>query len=229
MADLILFNGTVSVEKSPTTNYSRPMQRIAKIISGLCHPIFVPLLAVLCFFFCSPFSLIHTSTAYRWVVIGMTAISTILLPVSAWIYMRYQGKWIDLFVVKQGERWLLYLISLVSYLTWIFMLRQAHATPLMVAAMSAFLINLLVMLVNFRWKISAHAASSGGVFGVVCGMSYSFYMNSPLVLCVLLLLSLSVLLSRLILQAHTPWQVVAGFYLGATVAFSVVTLYYAFL
>lgn len=205
------------------------MKTVAKIISIVFHPILLPLYGVFCFFFCSPFALLPASIFYKWGVVLLTLSNTILIPLLAWLYLRYKNKITDYFLVARSERFPLYFASLIAYLIWFIALIKLYLFPIIAAALAAIVINILVMLVNMWWKISAHAAAWGGLFGVVCGISYAYSIFSLPLLCVLLLISLVVMIARLVLNAHTPWQLVAGFYLGSIVAFGIVVGYLVFM
>jgi hypothetical protein len=71
-----------------------------------------------------------------------------------------------------------------------------------------------LIIINFWWKISAHACGVGTLCGMVFSMSY-FFCNNPIMLFGAVLLTAGlVTTSRLILKAHTLGQITAGFFDG---------------
>ena len=97
------------------------------------------------------------------------------------------------------------------------------------AALAIVLINLIVMLINLRWKVSAHAAACGGVVGVITAISYLLYLNPVWLVCMSLVYSLVVMLARLLLEEHTPLQLIVGFFVGVGGAWMAYVISYSFL
>jgi membrane-associated phospholipid phosphatase len=73
---------------------------------------------------------------------------------------------------------------------------------------------LIVLLVNLKWKISAHLCSIGGMFAFIIGMSYRFSLNPVWLIVALLLISSIVAVARIELEQHTLAQTLTGFAVG---------------
>jgi len=69
-------------------------------------------------------------------------------------------------------------------------------------------------IINLKWKVSAHMTGIGGLLGAL--ISTSILLEVDLISYVILSIFVSGLIasSRLILNAHTPLQLIAGFFLG---------------
>ena len=86
----------------------------------------------------------------------------------------------------------------------------------------------LILIINKKWKISAHLTGMGGFLGGVL----SYYLSigsipSTGFLCALLGISLLLMYARLWLNAHSSGQVVAGWLMGIICTFVPnVILYY---
>jgi len=79
---------------------------------------------------------------------------------------------------------------------------------------------LIIVLINLKWKISAHAAGIGGLSGAIFGVCYRTAINPVWLLVLFLFISGVVSLSRLELKAHTPGQVLAGYVVGFIMVFT---------
>jgi len=79
---------------------------------------------------------------------------------------------------------------------------------------ASILVQISLIVVSLKWKISAHSAAIGGLIGGVSALSFRLHENAILVLSLLILVAGLVATSRLILLKHTNTQVYAGFSLG---------------
>ena len=84
---------------------------------------------------------------------------------------------------------------------------------------------LILTIITVFWKISIHSAAIGGVVGFIfaLGMIHPI-VNFTFILAFIILIAGLVIYSRLMLNAHTPWQVYAGAVLGFLVCF--MSIYY---
>ncbi|MBO7234565.1 MAG: phosphatase PAP2 family protein [Paludibacteraceae bacterium] len=156
---------------------------------------------------------------------------TIVFPALVVWWMKRVGAVSDIFVRERKERTALYVATIILYFAWFYSLwRLARMSHMAVAATLAIVvINILVMLINLRWKVSAHAAACGGVVGVLTAISYLLYFNPVWLVCLSLVYSLLVMLARLILDEHTPLQLIVGFYVGVGGAWMAYVISYTFL
>lgn len=70
------------------------------------------------------------------------------------------------------------------------------------------------MIINLKWKISAHLCSVGGMFAFIIGVSYKMAINPLGLIIAALIISALVGISRVELKAHTPSQALCGFIVG---------------
>ncbi len=78
----------------------------------------------------------------------------------------------------------------------------------------AFVALIIVFIVNFFWKISAHTTAMGGLTAFAVYLSVVYTLNAYVTVCALFLLSGIVAWARLILRCHSLSQLAAGFALG---------------
>ena len=190
-------------------------KRIAQVISVVFYPLFIPTYA---------FAILLTMPAYfsalmpvnaKWMVVGIVFLTTCILPTLAIIAMIKTGIVTTRYLSKREDRTMPYIVSIIFFYLTYYLLKKLQISPVYYYFMiGATLLNILVMGINFIWKISSHTASIGALAGMMLGLSYflgTFYFT---------LVALSLLMAgitgyaRLKLQAHTPAQVYAGFLLG---------------
>lgn len=190
-------------------------KRVAQVISVVFYPLFVPTYA---------FAILLTMPAYfsalmppsaRWLVLGLVFVTTCVLPTLFIIVMIKSGMVSTTYLTKREDRTMPYIVSIIFFYLTYYVLKRLQISPVYYYFMiGATLLNIIVMGINFMWKISSHMASVGALAGMMVGLSYflgTFYFG---------LIALSILIAgltgfaRLKLQAHTPAQVYSGFALG---------------
>jgi len=196
------------------------MKRIHQIISLVFQPLLMPTYAMLLLMNMEIFILLPL----RWrliAIIGTFIFTGVLPALPIWLMMR-RGDVNDLFISKREERTMPYLFSFMAYVFWALFMWRTLQFPMFIVAMgmgSAVSIFIIVF-INLKWKISAHAAGMGGLCGSVFGVCYRTAINPVWFFAVILLISGLVALSRLELKAHTPGQVLAGFVVGFIMVFT---------
>jgi len=190
-----------------------------KIISFVFQPLLMPTFGIFMLVNMDVFSVF--SVAWKWIAIGGTFLFTGLGPASPILIMMGRGKIKDLYISKKEERTLPYVFSLLSYVFWTYFLWQTLHFPLFLVAVGigSTISILLIILINLKWKISAHLASVGGVVGGVFGISYRMAINPLWFFVLVLTIAALVALSRIELKAHSPEQTLAGFTIGFLAVF----------
>ena len=75
------------------------------------------------------------------------------------------------------------------------------------------------LLINLHWKISIHMIGVGGILGAVLGMAQGLFIELLWPVIIIVLLSGMLGTARLMLKAHNPLQIYAGFLLGFAAMF----------
>ena len=144
-------------------------------------------------------------------------LSSFLFPAS-FIYYLYTIKLIPSLLLEQREsRQLPYLITALLYmaLAYMFYKKLPDLVELPICFASISLSILLVWIINFRWKISAHATGAGGVLAGLFALSIVRKTDSLLIFIIIfIILTGLICAARLRLNAHSPWQIIAGLALG---------------
>jgi membrane-associated phospholipid phosphatase len=198
-------------------------KRIAQVISVLFYPLFVPTYA---------FAILLTMPAYfsaimptpaKWMVIGLVFFITCILPTLFFIVMIKSGIVSTSWLSKREDRTLPYIVSIIFFYLAYYILKQLQISAVYYYFMiGATMLNILVMGINFLWKISSHMASIGALAGMIVGLSYFLGTSYFGLIAVILMVSGLIGYARLKLQAHTPAQIYSGFLLGF---FTIVALF----
>ena len=158
---------------------------------------------------------------WKWVAVIGTFVFTGILPAVPILLMMRRGEVNDLFISERKERTMPYMFSLLSYVFWVLFLYRTLQFPTFIIAMgigSASSI-FVILLINTRWKISAHMAGIGGLAGSIFAVCYRTAINPVWFLAFILFVSALVALSRMELKAHSTGQILAGYLLGFLMIF----------
>ena len=189
------------------------MKLIAQILSVLFHPLLVPVFALLQMNFL-PFFYPGADSLRHVLIFG--SMFVLVVPPTIWYFLLYKLKVIKSWkATTRKERIWPYLFTILSYILvsviCYFLDVDYGFSQLWQGATIALLV---VFIVNFFWKISAHATGMGSWTGMLIFLSiYNGYFLLFQIIVVILSSGL-IGWSRLKLEAHTPQQVFFGYLLG---------------
>jgi membrane-associated phospholipid phosphatase len=186
---------------------------IARLISLVFTPFYLPLVGLIALFTFSYLSLLPT--AYRLLVLALVYVFTILAPTFLiHFYRRLQG-WTRLELGQKRRRMVPYIISILCYTgcIWLFnRLNIYHFVSSIVLA--GLVVQIVCAIINIWWKISTHTAGIGGVAGGLNAFAYYFGFNPVWWLSIVLVIAGILGSSRMILRQHSLAQVLIGFAVG---------------
>lgn len=193
----------------------------SRVLSIIFTPFYLPLVAMVALFLFSYLSLL--SWNYKFSVLLIVYIFTILLPTMLiHFYRKYQG-WTMLKLISREGRMVPYVISIICYFSCFYLMSHLHFPHFMSSiVVAALIIQIICAIVNVWWKISIHTAAIGGITGGMLAFAEIFGYNPLWWLCVLLVLAGLVGTGRMILRQNSLHQVVYGFLIGTLVAFAVI-------
>ena len=186
---------------------------IAKLLSRLLHPIFIPTitLAIISTKF---LNIIILSNQLNIIIIG-TVIFTLLFPLLSILYLLFTKRIKSLQIEEKEERILPILFTIIWMLIGYYFLGNIlEYAPVVNSIYLGMIATLgITLLITKYWKISLHMAAIGGCFGVFLNLQYIY---GGVINYVIFILILSGLLgySRAILKAHNMRQIYSGFLLG---------------
>lgn len=200
---------------TPDEGATRAVDWISHILSWVLVPLLMPVYGMLMIFHLSILEIapLGTRLAFTGVVLG---IDVVLPMVTFWV-LRKMGLVDDIGLNERKERLIPYIITLACLGgTAVFMSHKGApmwVTMFFAGGAVGALINLLV---NFRWKISAHAAGIAGIVALLVRILKDGYPETAVFTWLIIWICLTGLLgsARVWLGRHTVWQVVAGYAVG---------------
>jgi len=201
------------------------MKIVFQIISIIFHPIFIPLYCAVIFLN----SVFYTKT-YKIFILGTIVIFTCIIPILFMFYKYLTGSISNFYVKERKKRTPIYIVSFVSYVLCVVSLMRLQiieTAPFFLLVFVSSLVGvLLITVVNFKWKISAHSCGAGVLCGSVFAFAYYFSANPVLLFCIVIFIAGTIINARLALKAHTLGQVTAGFFVG--LIFSILPMVFYF-
>lgn len=199
------------------------MRKIAHLISAVLHPLFMPIVSV------------YIAYTFDWFINGsltgdqmqiiylIVAFSTIVFPAVNILLLKWYGVVRSLTMERRAERNAPFISTMFFYALGYYMLRKgALPESLFSILVGCMAVLLLITVINFKWKISAHAAGAFGVIGVVIALFQVHSFGNIILLSIVLLFGGMVITSRLILGVHTPAESYSGAALGFLIMYSFV-------
>jgi membrane-associated phospholipid phosphatase len=191
----------------------------AKIISVLFHPLLLPtyLVLVLHYFFPAMLSL---KAEYSYTIIGLIFVFTFVLPSINLITLRYFGSIASLTLESRQQRVLPFTFIALLYLlvTFLFYAKlpfSQNFNKLMVIISALVVISLIITLF---YKVSVHSMAVSGGLGILLPLNQLTEQDNLLwPTAGLILIAGLVMSSRLLLNAHTPREIMVGSVVGVSV------------
>ncbi|MBN2166556.1 MAG: phosphatase PAP2 family protein [Marinilabiliaceae bacterium] len=182
--------------------------------SVLFHPMLMPLYGFF-LIFNSGTHISFISLGHRSMIYAIIFASSCALPLTMLILFR-QLNFIKTFRLESNrERIILVFFTGVFYFLGYLILKKLHLPLFLYKFILGSLLALyLSLIITLWWKISLHMIGIGGITGAIVALSISMGLGISVVIITLIVISGIVGASRLYLNAHTPLQVFAGFFLG---------------
>ena len=186
---------------------------VARVISTIFHPLMLPTLGFLLLFNSGFYFSILPWSVERFILL-VVFLSTCILPAFCIGLLSLNPKF-DLNMEKNIDRVLpLILSSLFYYLGYLILQRLPVFPIYKLFIIASILVQIALLVISLKWKISAHSAAIGGLLGAFFGLSFRLHENPMIILIILVLLAGTIGSARLILGKHTRAQIYAGFLLG---------------
>lgn len=201
-------------------------KRLAKIISFVFHPLFLPTYLIASLIYMNAFFALVIPGDARLKIILLVFMTSALFPMMV-LFGMYRFRLVtSMRMDSREERLYPYVATAIFFFLTYYLVWKANLSPVFYyCLLGASILALLTLLINFRWKISAHTVSMGGVIGAFFGL------QSVLLIDMLPQISISILIAGLVGYArlkaakHTQAQVYAGYLIGFVVLYLLI-LYY---
>lgn len=191
------------------------MRQAAWFFSALLHPLFQPFYLTLLMYAFQPVSLIAYSNQNFVILAGLVLLYTVLFP-ALLIWIRYkQRKISDIQISSSEERTIPYLFTLIMMLLLLFTFHRLRLPTLLFSALLGATFSIAAtLIINLRWKISAHTVGMGGLLIFLILIQDQLTIQMTGMIPISLLIAGIVGTSRLYLKAHSLSQVAAGYLVG---------------
>lgn len=191
----------------------RTLIRTAKVISAIFTPFSIPFLAFLFLFIFSYLRIMPLQ--YKLIVLGVVYCFTILMPTLTIFIFRKINGFSPEELAERKKRYVPFILTITSYVFCLLMMHRLNIPWYMTGIILAALVMMVIcVIVNLKWKLSEHMAGAGAVVGGLVAFSALFGYNPVWWLCVFILVAGILGTARIILQHHTPGEVMGGFIVG---------------
>jgi hypothetical protein len=202
------------------------MRAAANFFSWVLQPLLMPLYGTAIFLTLPFYAFRLMPDAMKWYVIICNSLFTFLLPVIMILLMLKLGivKTVEL-ENREDRRYPLLVTIIFHAANYYFLTRVPLPSLYYLFLLSGIFSLLLTLIVSKYWKISMHMTGIGGLCGSLLLCAIVWPIDVRWMLAGLFLAAGIVGSSRLILNAHTPAQVGAGFGAGLLPQLAILLIY----
>ncbi|MGJ5641741.1 hypothetical protein [Formosa sp. S-31] len=184
-----------------------------KSISYIFHPLFMPFACVLFYFSKSPRYIPFELIKYK---VFSLFILTIIIPLLSTLVLKLLGRVDTIQLSRAKER----ILPLLIYTALLFIIIKRVILPEDFIELYYFFIGIIfstltcVILLLVNYKASIHIMALSGLFMFFIALSVHFHINIIGSIALISILLGATATSRLQLRAHTPQELVMGFFIG---------------
>ncbi len=188
---------------------------IAILLSVVFHPIFVNLLCLLSLLYWHPFVDASLSSDGKLFYTLYVFITTAMIPLLLVVARKFMGYSKSVMLENADERHVPYISSACANLFGCYLfLKIGTPKPLQALLLAQATISVLLLIINFRTKISAHATCLGCLIGVFLAISPIAFIDMRVPIVMAFIVAGITASARVFLQAHSLAQIYSGFALG---------------
>lgn len=197
------------------------MKQVAKFISVVFHPLLLTTYLVIILSYYFP-SMLMIRKENRMVIVGLVFVFTFVLPAVNLVMLRAFGNIQSLTLQSRRERILPFVFISMFYVLFTFLFYfklpfSANFEKLMMIVSALVVVSLMITLF---YKISIHSIAMGGGIGILLPLNQVTEQMSLLwPTAFTILVTGLVMSSRLVLDAHSPREVMYGGVVGFVVGF----------
>lgn len=201
---------------------------LANLVSYLFHPLLMMTYAVVIYYTAFPYVRIVSNWKQTGIRVLLFFILTFVIPGLSTLLLVRSRRLRNMQLDERSDRMIPILYTAMMYLVVYFMLRNQQVPDFIkVFLLGTISALLLAGTINLKWKISLHTIGIGGLTGAILAAWFHIGRGDIRVLSLLFFLCGLVGFSRLVLGAHRPGEVYAGYLLGFLIQF-VAIFFFAF-
>ena len=199
------------------TGVKNRIREIARALTVIFHPVFVPLYGLL-IIFSSPTLLSFIPAAMKRVLLIVVFTNNILIPLSLTAILYARGAIKTFNARDRNERVVLLTFAMLMYtITALVLLRMQVPSLFKAYFISIAIVTLITLIITAFYRISLHASGIGGLLALVVFMMILYDIRSVWQLITVILAGGLVMSSRLYLDDHSPAEVWLGLLAGTAV------------
>ena len=204
-------------ENSAIHGDNHRLKRVAKMLSVVFHPLFIPLYGLL-IIYSSPTLLSFIPLQVKRMILVLVVANNVLLPTALAIVLYARGAITSLHARRRSERILLLTFALLMYCLTAFVLLRIQVPTLFKAYLvSIAVVTLVTLLITVKYRISMHSIGFGGLLVLLIFMISLYHISMVWQLFAVVLAGGAVMSSRIYLEDHSPDEVWSGLFAGAAV------------
>ena len=188
---------------------------LAKFISYVFHPLFIPLYIT---YFIIEIRSYQFAGINEWVSLRtllQVFVNCTFLPLASILLLRALNFIDSVFLKTQRDRIIPYIVCMIFYFwNWYVFKNNHEVKDLVSMSMAIFNACVFGFLVNISMKVSMHAISAGVMTTFIALLAFSDSISYSFYLSIAILISGLVCTSRLIVSDHRPREIYYGFLIG---------------
>lgn len=195
---------------------SKTLKFFADLFSGLFLPLLVPTYAYIIAICTTHLS--QTPVRIKFISSAVVFALTAVVPLAVILFLMRRGKVSDVSIDDRRERTVPYLATIFCYfLTALYLWLMPRWLPMFFVG--AGVAAVIATLITFKYKISAHTTSMGGLCALILFIGMTHSASVPILpwLSAAIVVSGAVGSARIFLRRHTASQVYSGWLLGVIV------------
>ncbi len=211
-------NSSVAVSSASAELNQQPaaLRIVAKFLSYLFHPLFIPLYITLVLLWLHPINSLLLDQKRRVLLTAAVFMSTAFFPAVS-VFLLWRLQFVDnIYLRQQKERIIPFVISMFFYFWIYYVSRNLDYFPqsLRMFLLGVFLSSASALFANIYTKISMHGIAVGGLAGFAVLQQFTDVHWLPLWTHIAIIIAGVVCTARLILSAHKPVDIYSGFFTG---------------
>lgn len=185
------------------------MKKLLPLFSYLFHPIFISMFAALFYFFMKEETFSDQEKIY---VLLQVFLITVIIPLLFFLLLRTTGKVDSVMINETAQRKIPMALQCLLFILLvkrtILVTRYPELHFFLLAALFATLGATILLF--FKIKISLHMLGISALTVFIVGLSMHLQIKIPIVIALLILLNGIVASSRLVMKAHSPFELTLG-------------------
>ncbi|MFM2363547.1 MAG: hypothetical protein RLZZ316_2449 [Bacteroidota bacterium] len=211
--------GLVNAPTNPAAAAQSPfyLKIPAYIFSIIFHPLFIPAYVTAYLLYLHPYAFAGIPHNRKIFTLIPVVFNTVFLPAFSVFIMKQLGFVSSISLQTQRDRVIPYITSMIFYFWIWYVARNTPDMPkeLVAFLLATFLITVAGLMSNIYFKVSMHTMAAGAL--LLFFIWYAFASSIPIniYLALAILITGLVATSRLLVAAHTSFEIYAGLFIGA--------------